>query len=172
MRVLSALNLLGVAGQVRPRAEDVPDWFYRFARSHVFFTGIPTVGIVLLLIGLRLIARRGAPVWTDFDIGLQLVTAAIVAVPIATVLRVSKEIVEFSGTTPSSSIRIGALILVALVILAIVLARAAGARGPSQPGTPPTSDDLVFGIFVPNLAGLSAVMMVLFFASRGGSLHG
>jgi hypothetical protein len=172
MRALSALHLLGVASQFRPRAADVPNWFYRFARSHVFFTGVPTVGIVLLLIGLRLIARRGAPAWTDFDIGLQLVTAAIVAVPVATALRVSKEIVEFRGTSPRSSIEIGAVILVALVILAVVLARAAGARAPAEPGATPSSDDLTFGVFVPNLAGIFAVMLVLFFATRGGSLHG
>jgi hypothetical protein len=155
--------------------QHVPDWFFRFVNSNVLFTGIPTVAVVLLLVGLRLITRRAEGVpsrWTDFDFGLQLVIAAIVAVPVATTLRVSKEIFELGGTKPRATIEISAAILVSLVIVAVVLARAAGARRALGPDETPTRADLAFGVFVPNLAGIFAVMLVLLFASRGGTVHG
>lgn len=164
---------VGVTAQFFHR-QHVPGWFFRFVNSNVLFTGIPTIAVVLLLLGLRLISRRPEDrgSWTDFDIGLQLVIAAIIAVPAAATLRVSKEIFEFGGTTPRSTIEISAVILAALVVLSVVLARAAGARRRPSPDEIPTSADLAFGVFVPNLAGIFAVMLVLLFASRGGTVHG
>lgn len=175
MRALSAMSsLVAVAERHHRQVNHVPGWFIRFANSNILFTGIPTVAVVLLLVGLRLAGRRGEgrASWTDFDFGLQLVIAAIVTVPAATTLRVAKELFAVTGTSPRSTIEISAVILVSLVIVAVVLVRAHGAARPSGPGDTPTFADLAFGVFVPNLAGIFAVMLVLLFASRGGTLHG
>ncbi len=175
MHALSAMSsFVAVAERHHRQVNHVPGWFTRFANSNVLFTGIPTIAIVLLLVGLRLAGRRGAGRvgWTELDFGLQLVIAAIVAVPAATTLRVAKELFAVSGTSPRSTIEISAVILVSLVIVAVVLARASAARRRSGPAETPTSADLAFGVFVPNLAGVFAVMLVLLFASRGGTLHG
>ena len=174
MYVLSAASSLApVVAQFRRPENHIPGWFVRFVNSNVLFTGVPTVAVILLLVGLRVITRGpdDRMSWRDFDFGLQLVFAAIVAIPAAAALRVAKERYEFSGTSPHSTIEISAVILVSLVLLAVVLARAE-ARKMQPSGATPSLTDLAFGVFVPDLAGIFSVMLVLLFASRGGTLHG
>jgi hypothetical protein len=151
-----------------------PDWFLRFVNSNVMFTGIPTIGVVLVVLALRLVARRsrGRASWTDFNFGLHLVIAAIVAIPAATTFRVLRELIAVEGTTPRSTLVISGVLVVSLIILGVVLARAAGEQSTQPTEAAPSFADLAFGVFVPDLAGIFAVMLVLLFASRGGTVPG
>lgn len=166
-------NARGRAGKFAFLSGHAPQWFFRFANSNVLFAAIPTVFVVLLWVGLRMVVRRvaGRETSTDLDMGLELVMAAIVALPGATTLRVAKELHGASGTSPRSTIAIAGAILAALVLLAVVLARAAGRSRSRALDESPSFADLVFGVFVPNLAGIFSVLLVLLFASRGGTLH-
>ena len=151
-----------------------PQWFFDFANSNVLFAAIPTVFVVALWVGLRLLVRRvsgRAPSASDLDFGLELVTAAIVAIPGATTLRVAKELHGAGGTSPRSTIAIAIAMLVAMVALACVLARAAGRSRSQPPAETRSFTDLVFAVFLPDLAGIFSVLFVLLFASRGGTLH-
>jgi len=95
----------------------------------------------------------------------------MVALPIATVYRVGKEFHGQGGTAPRTTITIAFVILASLTLLAIALARASGRRRAEGVNATPSLSDLMFGVFVPDLSGIFAVMFVLLFASRGGTLH-